>query len=125
MRQYTGEDSMKLKEVQTSVKTCRRLAPGSALKEAGHSHKEDSGYEDLGPVITAMLNSIKGCSKGEVKLEDLWKSSPMAKRSLTFLAGQRTGAGSSLDVHETAPQIDQFGQLSQINEHWEKATTSR
>ena len=62
-------------EAKDLSKTCAGLSP----KEAGHSHKEDSGYEDLRPVITAILNSIKGRSKGEVKLEDLWKSSPMAK----------------------------------------------
>jgi hypothetical protein len=45
--------------------TCAGLSP----KEAGHSRKEDSGYEDLHPVITALLNSIKGRSEVEVKLE--------------------------------------------------------
>ena len=78
LRRYTGEDSTKLKEFQTSVKDLSETCAGRRPKEAGHSHREDSGYEDLRPVITAILNSIKGRSKGEVKLEDLWKSS-MAK----------------------------------------------
>jgi hypothetical protein len=76
---YAAEDSMNLKEFQTSVNTCRGLAPGTALRRAGHSHKEDLGYEDLCPVITTIPSGIKGRIKGEAKLEELRKSFSNAK----------------------------------------------
>ena len=49
LRRYTGEDSTKLKEFQTSVKTCRRLAPGSALRRLVTATRKIRGMKICAP----------------------------------------------------------------------------